>query len=237
VAGAMVLVAADATGAIVLVAGAMVLVAAGSAGAGLLVAGVCVELSALVTGVRALVAPAVSEVVAGVCVVAAVLTAGTDAAADVAGAELLAEAAELLGLGSMPESVAAVVACAADVTVEVAADVAVEVADVTAEVSVLVIGDAAGLEVVAVAGGVAACACRENISKTNRIPAASIATCATRRAARRKTSCGMSSSPQRESGPNTCAHHRPTETSASTIFSIFTLLEPLRTEHLRHIPP
>jgi hypothetical protein len=44
------------------------------------------------------------------------------------------------------------------------------------------------------AGAIAACACRENTSKTTRIPAATIATCITRRAMRRKTGCGMSSS-------------------------------------------
>ena len=43
-------------------------------------------------------------------------------------------------------------------------------------------------------GVVAACACRENTSKTARIPAATIATCTARRAMCRKTGCGMSSS-------------------------------------------
>jgi hypothetical protein len=78
------------------------------------------------------------------------------------------------------ELVVAVVSCAVEARVEVAVDVAVEMSDVTAEVSVLVTGDEAGLEVVAVAGGVAACAWRENTSKTTRIAAARIANCATR---------------------------------------------------------
>jgi hypothetical protein len=134
------------------------------------------------------------------------------------------EGAAALGDGSLGESVAlvaAVVPCAAAVTVEVAAeltadvaDVAVEVVadateevvDVTAEVSVLVTGEATGPEVVAVEGAVAACACRENTSKTTRIPAASIAHCAARRAARRKASCGIRGSPHGRLGPDTTAH-------------------------------
>jgi hypothetical protein len=43
-------------------------------------------------------------------------------------------------------------------------------------------------------GVVAACACRENTSKTARIPAATIATCTDRKAMCRKIGCGMSSS-------------------------------------------
>ena len=142
-------------------------------------------------------------------------------------AVVAAVAAELAGalggglLGGSAEVVAAVVPCGADVaveeaaeltadvvdvTVELAADVTEEVVDVTAEVSVLVTGEAAGPEVVAVEGAVDACACRENTSKTSRIPAASIAHCAARRAARRKASCGIGGSPQRETGPDTIAH-------------------------------
>jgi len=98
------------------------------------------------------------------------------------------------------------VADVADVTVEVAADVTEEVVDVRAEVSVLVTCEAAGPEVVAVDGAVAACACRENTSKTTMIPAASIAHCAARRAARRKAGCGIGGSPPRETGPDTTAH-------------------------------
>src|SRR3984885_10534934 len=67
-------------------------------------------------------------------------------------------------------------------------------------------GRGAGGEVVAVEGAVDACACRENTSKTSRIPAASIAHCAARRAARRKASCGIGGSPPRETGPDTTAH-------------------------------
>jgi hypothetical protein len=134
------------------------------------------------------------------------------------------EGAAALGGGLLGESVALVVAVVpwaaavtvevaaeltadvADVTVEVVADVTEEVVDVTAEVSVLVTGAAAGPEVVAVDGAVAACACRENTSKTTRIPAASIAHCAARRAARRIASCGIGGSPPRETGPDTTAH-------------------------------
>jgi hypothetical protein len=93
----------------------------------------------------------------------------------------------------------------ADVTVELAADVAEEVADVTAEVSVVVTGEAACSEAV-LEGAVAACACRENISKTTRIPAASIAHCAARRATPRKADCGTGAPPQRETGADTTAH-------------------------------
>ena len=134
------------------------------------------------------------------------------------------EGAAGLGGGVLGESVAlvaAVVPCAAavtvgvaaaltadvaEVTVEVAADVTEDVVDVTAEVSVLVTGEAAGPAAVAVSGAVAACACRENTSKTTRIPAASIAHCAARRAARRKASCGIRGSPHGRLGPDTTAH-------------------------------
>jgi hypothetical protein len=59
-----------------------------------------------------------------------------------------------------------------------------ELGPVTAEVTV---PEPAG-------GVVAACAWRENTSKTARIPAATIATCTARRAMCRKIGCGMSSS-------------------------------------------
>ena len=62
------------------------------------------------------------------------------------------------------------------------ADVTVEVTGAVAEVTV----DGSGI--------VAACACRENTSKTARIPAAKIATCIARRAMCRAIGCGMSSS-------------------------------------------
>jgi len=94
----------------------------------------------------------------------------------------------------------------ADVAVEVAAEVTEEAVDVTAEVSVLVTGDAAEPDVVVVEGAVDACACRANTSKTTRIPAASIAHCAARRAARRKASCGIGELPPRETRPDTTAH-------------------------------
>lgn len=125
-------------------------------------------------------------------------------------AELTADVADVAVEGvaelAAVEGVAELAAPVADVTVEVTADVTEEVVDVTAEVSVLVTGEAAEPEVVAAAGAVAACACRENTSKTSRIPAASIAHCAARRAARRKASCGIGGSPPRETGPDTTAH-------------------------------
>ena len=56
-------------------------------------------------------------------------------------------------------------------------------------------GALAGADGVEVDGArVAACACRENTSKTTRIPAATIASCTARRAMYRKIGCGMSSS-------------------------------------------
>jgi hypothetical protein len=81
------------------------------------------------------------------------------------------------------------------------------VAGVVAEVA----GSGAGAELAGAAGvvaevtgvevtEVAACACRENTSKTTRIPAATIATCTARRAMRRKIGCGMSNS--RTAGTN-----------------------------------
>jgi hypothetical protein len=71
------------------------------------------------------------------------------------------------------------------VVAEVTGAVAAEVVLVTAEVT--------GSE--PVPDVVAACACRENTSKTTRIPAAAIATCIARRAMCRKIGCGISSSP------------------------------------------
>ena len=46
-------------------------------------------------------------------------------------------------------------------------------------------------------GSVAACACRENTSMMRKIPAATIANCAARRATRRAIGCGMSYSHRR----------------------------------------
>jgi hypothetical protein len=188
------------------------------------VAGVAVEVTAEAADVAVEVTAEAADVAADVTALVTGLAAGGALAELDAFVAVADEGAAALGDGSLGESVAlvaAVVPCAAAVTVEVAAeltadvaDVAVEVVedateevvDVTAEVSVLVTGEAAGPEGVAVEGAVAACACRENTSKTTRIPAASIAHCAARRAARRKASCGIGGSPPRETGPDTTAH-------------------------------
>jgi hypothetical protein len=165
-------------------------------------AGVAVEVTALVTGLAA----------GGVIAELDVPVAVADEGAAALGGGLLGESVALV-VAVVPWAAAVTVEVAAeltadvaDVAVEVVADVTEEVVDVTAEVSVLVTGAAAGPEVVAVDGAVAACACRENTSKTTRIPAASIAHCAARRAARRIASCGIGGSPPRETGPDTTAH-------------------------------
>jgi hypothetical protein len=140
---------------------------AGVAGVAVEVAGVTAEVAGVTVGVAVEVAAGVADVVA----------------AEVAGVVV----AEVV----VPEPVVA--AEVADVAVEVA-DVAVEVADATAEVAAEV------TEVTVpepMAGTVAARACRENASKTTRMPAAVIATCTARRAMCRKIGCGMSSSPPR----------------------------------------
>jgi trimeric autotransporter adhesin len=160
------------------------------------------EVTALVTGLAA----------AGVLAELDASAAGADEGAATLGGGVLGESVAPVAAvvpcaaGATVEVAAELTADVADVTVEVAADVTEEVVDVTAEVSVLVTGEAAGPEAVSVEGAVAACACRENTSKTTRIPAASIAHCAARRAARRKASCGIGGSPPRETGPDTTAH-------------------------------
>src|SRR4029077_17559904 len=115
--------------------------------------------------------------VAGAEVAGAELAGAEVAGAEVAGAEVAG--AELAG------AAADVTGAVAEVTAEVTgavADVTVEVTGAVAEVTV----DGSGI--------VAACACRENTSKTARIPAAKIATCIARRAMCRAIGCGMSSS-------------------------------------------
>jgi hypothetical protein len=158
------------------------------AGAGVLAVGVpdggVLGESAVLVGAAA---PCAVEVPCGVAVAAGAVAVAAEVAAELT-----------------PAAALVTVEVAADVA-EVAADVAEDVVDVTAEVSVLVTGDPAWPGEVAV-GAVAACACRENTSKTTRIPAASIAHCAARRAAWRNASCGIGSSPPRETGPDTTAH-------------------------------
>ena len=106
-------------------------------------------------------------------------------------------------LGLVPDPVLGPVAAEVTVPVaEAAADVTGASAPVRVPVAVLgpepelVLGPvAAEVTVPEPTGGVvAACACRENASKTARIPAATIATCTARRAMCRKIGCGMSSS-------------------------------------------
>jgi hypothetical protein len=84
----------------------------------------------------------------------------------------------------------------ADLTADVtgAAEGVGVTAEVSAEAAELVPVAAEVLEPEPVAGTVAAWACRENTSKTTKIPAAMIATCIARRAMCRKIGCGMSSS-------------------------------------------
>jgi hypothetical protein len=141
------------------------------------------------------------------------------AAGVLVGGGVAAEGAGLLAGGGV----------AAEVTVLVAA-VAVWVADVTVEVIVPVREEPDD----PVPGGVAACAWRENTSKRTRIPAAKTATCATRRATRRKASCGMIGSAQGGTGPDTTAHHQSCETITCAVFSISCIPESLRTRHVRH---
>ena len=189
-------------------------------------ADVAAEVTVLVAGSEAggVAAEATVET-ADVAAEVTVLVAGSEAGGVAAALMGVVEGAGVVAgggwLGASAALEAAVVPCAADVAVEVAAEltadvaaVAVELAedvteavvDVTAEVSVLVTGDAAGPEVLAVEGAVDACACRENTSKTTRIPAASIAHWAARRATRRKASCGIRGSPPQGDGPDTTAH-------------------------------
>jgi hypothetical protein len=160
----------------------------------------------------------VVEVTADVAEVAAVVA---DAAVEVAGvaAEVAGVAdvvaAEVVGV-VVPEPVVA--AEVADVAVEVA-EVAAEVADATAEV-------AAEVTEVAVpepmAGTVAARACRENASKTIRMPAAVIATCTARRAMCRKIGCGMSSSPtQDRPDPATSSQQQRPQTRRHPVFQAY----------------
>jgi hypothetical protein len=161
-----------------------------------------VEVTALVTGLAA------AGVLAELDAFAAVADEGAVALGGALLGESVAPVAAVVpcAAGATVEVAAELTADVADVTVEVAADVTEDVVDVTAEVSVLVTGEAAGPEVVSVEGAVDACACRENTSKTTRIPAASIAHCAARRAARRKASCGIGGSPHGRLGPDATAH-------------------------------
>jgi hypothetical protein len=160
-----------------------VLAAAGCEAAGA-VADVAAEVAGAVAEVTAEVAAVAADVTAEVAVEAAgpvpvlVLAAAGCEAAGAAGA-VAAGAAEVAG------AVAGVAAgAAAVVTAEVAAEVAAVAAVVAAEVA-----DVAA-DVTADVGKLAACACRENVSKTARMPTATIAACTARRAMRRNTGWG-----------------------------------------------
>jgi hypothetical protein len=119
-------------------------------------------------------------------VVAGAVVAG--AAAELAGAELAGAAAVVAGAAAV---VAGAVAEVADAVVELVPDGSVAGAVAGAKVG----GAAAELtDVTADCGEVAACACRENTSKTASIPAAKIATCTARRAMCRKIAWDTSSS-------------------------------------------
>jgi hypothetical protein len=148
---------------------------------------VLVPVTAEVTEPMAEVTGPVAELVVAVAAEVTVLVA--EVAADVTGA-----AAEVLVLVApeVPEPELALVPVTAEVT-EPMADVTGPVAEVSGPVA----------EVSGPAGGaVAAWAWRENASRATRIPAATIATCTTRRAMSRTIGCGMSSSPTPGDGPN-----------------------------------
>jgi hypothetical protein len=117
-------------------------------------------------------------------------------------AGVTAETAVVTGLVTVPateptaletEAPAAEPAGAADD----AGPVSAETADVTAE------GAGGG------SSPVAAWACLEKSSKRKRIPAAAIANCATRTAARCASSCGIDSSYPRRTGPYTPGEGKP----------------------------
>jgi hypothetical protein len=78
------------------------------------------------------------------------------------------------------------------VTAEAAAEVTCDAVDATCDaIEVTPEATDAGADGKADSGVVAACAWRENTKKTMNIPAATIATCITRRAMRRKNGSGM----------------------------------------------
>jgi hypothetical protein len=162
------------------------------------VAGVAV-VAAEVAGATADVAVAVAAedgadsepVVAGVAdlVPGPLVPVAAEVAVGVVGAAIVV-AAEVAGAAA--EATAGVTGAA---TTEVAADVAESTVDATA------IGDevdGGALD----CGRVAACACRENNSKTAAVPAAKIATCTARRAMWRNISCGIEQLPLRRERPD-----------------------------------
>ena len=133
------------------------------------------------------------------------------AGAGAAGAEAAgAEAAD--GAGAGAEVAGAELADGAGA----AADTTADATDVTGAAADATGAGTAGAELDDGAGAaegakVAACACRENTSKTARIPAAAIATCTARRAMCRKIGCGMCSSHHRDRPDRapSAPHQRP----------------------------
>jgi hypothetical protein len=121
-------------------------------------------------------------------------------------AELVGDAAELVAeaAGATAEPTAEVTGDVAEPTVEPTAEVtdeaepSVDEAEPTVEAV-----DAADVcfDVRGASAAVAACAGRENSSKTTKIPAATSAACIAARAMRRTTGCDMSSSTRGETGP------------------------------------
>ena len=125
-------------------------------------------------------------------------------------AELVGDAAELVA-----EAAGATVEPTAEVTGDVAEPTAEPTVEPTAEVTVeaepsvdeaepsVEAVDAADVcfDVRGASAAVAACAGRENSSKTTKIPAATSAACIAARAMRRTTGCDMSSSTRGETGP------------------------------------
>ena len=183
--------------------------------------------------------------VAGAEVAGAEVAGAEVAGAEVAGAEVAGAEAEVAAAvtGAVAEVTADVTGAVADVTPETAvagAELAGAVADVTgavAEVTADVTGAVADVTVevtgavaevtVDGSGIVAACACRENTSKTARIPAAKIATCIARRAMCRKIGCGMSSS--HPTGEDRMRPEMPTTKSPKRAGAIY--FRPFRSGH------
>jgi hypothetical protein len=146
-------------------------------------------------------------------------TAGGEELAGIAGAEpepapvvLVGEpaeepeprAAELAGDAAEPT--AEVTGEAAEATAEVTGDVVEPTAEATDDEAEATGEEAVDAVVVCfdvrgASAAVAACAGRENSSKTTKIPAAASAACIAARAMRRTTGCDMSSSTRRETGP------------------------------------
>jgi hypothetical protein len=111
--------------------------------------------------------------------------------------------------GDAAEPTAEVTGEAAEPTAEVTGDVAEPTDDVTVEEAEPTVEEAVDAVEVCfddrgASAAVAACAGRENSSRTTKIPAAASAACIAVRAMRRTIGCDMSSSTRRETGPPAC---------------------------------